>query len=193
MKGCMKTVISNHKKTTCPYPDVQPLLICARGAGILGLGDVLIPQGYPKRTFAPTPTSSPDIARGSRPESPIMGLVPSMAATAKPPAMRPSADIASSRFPRAAPWMKPEIPKVLLLSERSACAGRARPTPPRKDWTGVGPGTGMGGDEKGHLEKVRKREGRYTANDSAPNSIRVNPVSWIAVPLLFRLLCRPIW
>jgi hypothetical protein len=39
--------------------------------------------------------------------------------------------------------MKPVIPKVLLLRERSACTGRARPTPPRKDWRGVGPGSGI--------------------------------------------------
>lgn len=43
--------------------------------------------------------------------------------------------------------MKPEMPKVSLLRERSACAGRARPTPPRKDWRGVGPGTDIEGEE----------------------------------------------
>jgi len=76
-----------------------------------------------------------------------------MAATTKPPETRPSTDIASSRFPRAAPWMKPEIPKVLLLRERRACAGRARPMPPRKDWRGVaGPGAGIEGEGCGERE-----------------------------------------
>ena len=70
-----------------------------------------------------------------------------MAATTKPPEIRPRTEMASSGFPRAAPCMKPEMPKVSLLRERSVCAGRARPTPPRKDWRGVGPGTGIEGEE----------------------------------------------
>jgi hypothetical protein len=50
--------------------------------------------------------------------------------------------------------MKPEIPKVLLLRERRACAGRARPTPPRKDWRGVaGAGTGTGIESEGCGER----------------------------------------
>ena len=128
------------------------------------------PQNYAKHTLAPTPTSSPDNARGSGAESPIVGLVPSMAATTKPPEIRPSTDTASSRFPRAAPCMKPEMPKVSLLRDRSACAGRARPTPPRKDWRGVGPGPGIEGEEVGvrgerasetFFENVKEREMIY--------------------------------
>jgi hypothetical protein len=81
--------------------------------------------------------------RGNGAESPTVGLSPSMTATAAPPRTKPRTDIASSRLPRAAPWMKPEIPKVLLLKERRACTGKAAQTPPRKDWRGVEPGRDM--------------------------------------------------
>ena len=115
------------------HPDVQPLLICSWSGDDMGFSC----ERWTVRTFVPAPTSSPDSMRGNGVEFPTVGPSPSMTATAAPPRTKPRTDIASSSLPRAAPCMKPEMPKVLLLKERRACTGKARQTPPRKDWRGV--------------------------------------------------------
>ena len=162
----VKFAISRHERELSVPGRATIAHLCARGAGRMRWDAVERKSGH---TFAPMPTSSPDKTRGSGVESRIVGLIPSITPTAKPPETKPSTDRASSRFPRAVPLMKPEIPKVLLLRERSACTGRARPTPPRKDWRGV-PGSGIERvrmyasqrrRKRGKKERTCTRERRY--------------------------------
>jgi hypothetical protein len=113
--------------------------------------------------------------RGNAGESWIVGLIPSMAPTAKPPAIKPSTDRRFSRFPRAAPWTKLEIPKVLPLRERRVCTGRARATPPRRDWRGVEPGSGIVRVEMYAYRGRRKRGKKERTLQSREKIFILNP------------------